>query len=202
MTDPTASVADVRSGSCPDDDQLVATARRDPQAFISLYQRYVGPIYRYCYLRFSDRTAAEDATSEVFTKALAALAAYRGDGSFAAWLFRIAHNVVHDVYRRAHPTAPLEAAADFADGEPLPLDSVMARANVAAVWAALVSLPTAQRQAVELQLAGWSVADSAAALGVSTGALKLLRFRAVRRLRTLLSQEEDGGPSEVRHDVE
>ena len=183
------------------DDQLVAAARRDLRAFAPLYQRYVGPIYRYCYLRLGERTAAEDATSEVFTKALAALPAYRANGAFAAWLFRIAHTVVQDVYRRARPTAPLDEAGEWPDAGPSPLDAVVGQAQVAEARAALQALPAAQRRAVELQLAGWSVADSAEVVGVSTGALKLLRFRAVRRLRTLLAPGMDGGPSEVRHDV-
>jgi RNA polymerase sigma-70 factor (ECF subfamily) len=197
-----ASVAEAERSPRAGDEQLVMAARRDPQAFTPLYQRYVGPIYRYCYLRLGDRTAAEDATSEVFTKALAALPGYRAGGSFAAWLFRIAQNVVHDVYRRAHPTATLETAGDPPDGQPSPLDAVITQAHMAAVREALKALPATQRRAVELQLAGWSVADSAAVLGISTGALKLLRFRALRRLRTLLAQERDGIPSEVRHDVE
>ena len=202
MGETAGSVAEVERSPHTDDEKLVATARRDPQAFTPLYQRYVGPIYRYCYLRLGERTAAEDAASEVFTKALAALPAYRANGAFSAWLFRIAHNVVQDVYRRAHPTAPLEAAGERADIEPSPLDAVVTQARMAEARAALETLSTAQRRAVELQLAGWSVADSAVVLGVSTGALKLLRFRAVRRLRTLLAPEMDGGPSEVRHDLE
>ncbi len=202
MGEKAASVAEAESSPSADDENLVMAARRDPQAFTPLYQRYVGPIYRYCYLRLGDRAAAEDATSEIFTKALAALPGYRAGGSFAAWLFRIAHNVVHDVYRRAHSTATLDAAGDRPDGEPSPLDALITQDHMAATRAALKALPAAQRRAVELQLAGWSVADSAAALGVSTGALKLLRFRALRRLRTLLAQERDGIPSEVRYDVE
>jgi RNA polymerase sigma-70 factor (ECF subfamily) len=194
-------MAEAERGPKADDDQLVAAARRDPRAFTPLYQRYVGPIYRYCYLRLGDRTAAEDATSEVFTKALAALPAYRANGAFSAWLFRIAHNGVQDVYRRARPTAPLEAAGEWPDAAPSPLDAVVGQAQVAEARAALAALPAAQRRAVELQLAGWSVADSAEVLGVSTGALKLLRYRAVRRLRTLLAPEMGDGSSEVRLDV-
>jgi RNA polymerase sigma-70 factor (ECF subfamily) len=196
-----ASMAAAERGPQANDNQLVAAAQRDPRAFTPLYQRYVGPIYRYCYLRLGDRTAAEDATSEVFTKALAGLPAYRADGTFSAWLFRIAHNAVQDVYRRTRPTAPLDEAGEWPDAQPSPLDAAVSQAHLAAVWAALAALPAAQRRAVELQLAGWSVADSADVLGVSTGALKMLRFRAVRRLRTLLAPEMSEGPTEVRNDV-
>ena len=79
---------------------LVARARVEPAAFATLYDRYAVPVYRYCYARLGTREAAEDATSQVFTNALAALPRYRERGSFAAWLFAIAHNVVADAQRR------------------------------------------------------------------------------------------------------
>src|SRR5579885_3182891 len=123
----------------PDDATLAAAARADPRAFTVLYERYLGPIYRYCFARLGNREAAEDATSAIFLKALAALPEYR-DGGFAAWLFQIAHNVVVDLVRRQRPTV---------------------------------------------------------ALGESAAAVKLLRFRALGRLRTLLSTESEIAPREV-----
>jgi RNA polymerase sigma-70 factor, ECF subfamily len=84
--------------STPDDEVLVAAARLDPRAFDAVYDRYVGPVYRYCHVRLGRREAAEDATSAVFLKALAGLDGYR-PGNFPAWLFRIAANVVTDARR-------------------------------------------------------------------------------------------------------
>jgi DNA-directed RNA polymerase specialized sigma24 family protein len=93
---------------------LVARAKEDLTAFAPLYARYLTPVYRYCYARLGDREAAEDATSQVFTRALVALPEHRG-GSFGAWLFAIALNVVANQHRRpttlCHPTstAPTQA---------------------------------------------------------------------------------------------
>ncbi len=53
---------------------------------------------------------AEDATGEVFLRALAGLDSYRG-GVVAAWLFRIAHNVILDV-RRRRQNLPIEVAGE------------------------------------------------------------------------------------------
>lgn len=96
----------------PPDVALVAAAQADPGAFVALVERDVDRVYAYCHARLGDREAAEDATSEVFTRALCALGRYR-DGLFAAWLFRIARNVVAAAQRR-RPVAPLAAGDERA----------------------------------------------------------------------------------------
>jgi RNA polymerase sigma-70 factor (ECF subfamily) len=165
----------------------VTAARVDPRAFAALYDRYVGPVYGYCYTRLGDREAAEDATSEVFVKALAALGGYR-DRTFAAWLFRIAHNVVADVHRRRRPTEPLAAAGETPDPARTPEELAIGRLEHEALRAALAGLPDDQRAAIECQLAGWSGQQTAEALGRSPDAVKMLRFRAHARLRKALGQ--------------
>src|SRR5687767_14154323 len=85
-----------------DEADLVASAKRDRAAFAALYRRYVEPVYRYCDRCLGNRDAAEDATSLIFTKALAALATCRDD-RFRSWLFTIAHNVIVDMRDEQHP---------------------------------------------------------------------------------------------------
>ena len=65
----------------------MARALHDRQAFGLLYDRYVDPVYRYCYGRLGSREEAEDATSLIFARALAALPTHRG-GSFRSNLLR------------------------------------------------------------------------------------------------------------------
>src|SRR4051812_26148265 len=62
-----------------DDEALVAAAQVDRAAFAPLYQRYADPVFRFCYRRLGDRALAEDATSRVFERVLAALSRYRQD---------------------------------------------------------------------------------------------------------------------------
>ena len=175
----------------PNDAELVIAARANPRAFIPLYERYLGPVYRYCYVRLDSHEAAEDATSDVFLKALAGLPSLRGQ-TFAAWLFRIAHNVVVDIYRRRQPVQPLETAEGQSDPTQTPEADVEARVGREALYAALAQLPDEQRAAVELKLAGWSGEQIAAALGKSQAAVKMHRYRALDRLRTLFTQAEEG----------
>jgi RNA polymerase sigma-70 factor (ECF subfamily) len=169
----------------PADAALVAAAQADPRAFVALYERYVGRIYGYCHARLGDREAAEDATSEVFTRALAALGRYR-DVLFAAWIFRIAHNVVVDAQRR--PGAPLAASADHPDPARGPDEAAIATSERAAVQRARAALPDDERAAIELARAGWSGEAIAAQLGRSPTAVKQLRYRAMGRLRASLTR--------------
>lgn len=182
---PISAAWDARRPGESDDTTLVAAAQVDRRAFAPLYDRYARLIYRYCYARLGSHEAAEDATGEVFLKALAALERYR-DQAFAAWIFRIAHNVTTDVLRARRPTAPLDAAHEVPDPTRPPDELTLARDDRAAVRAALAALPNDQRAAVELQLAGWSGHEIAMALDRSPEAVRMLRLRAFNRLRKLL----------------
>lgn len=166
-----------------EDAALVAAARANRQAFQPLYERYVQPIYRYCYVRLGNREAAEDATSEVFAKALAGLGGYRG-GLFLAWLYAIARGVVIDTQRRerrAGRSLPLATADWLADPAQQPGDeAIMLRAAIAA-------LPEDLRTTIELQLAGWTSEQAGAALGKSASAVRMARARALDQMRDILT---------------
>ncbi|HOG46353.1 MAG TPA: sigma-70 family RNA polymerase sigma factor [Anaerolineae bacterium] len=168
------------------DEELVAIAHADPLAFVPLYQRYLERIYRYCHIKLGDREVAEDATSEVFLKAFANLHHFRGR-VFAAWLYTIARNVVIDHLRQRRPSEPLEAADRYQAAREAGGDAERQRALVSA---ALAELPDEQRAILELQFAGWSGQEIAAALGKSPAAVRKARQRAVERLRGLLGPDQ------------
>lgn len=174
-----------------DDEAVIAMrARRDPEAFAPLYARYVDPVYRYCYRRLGSREVAEDATSAVFQKALTALSGYRG-GSFRAWLFTIAHNVVTDIYRERRPTQPFdEARHDPIDPDRTPEEHAMAADDLRTIEAVLARVAPDQRRVLELRLAGLTGREIAEVLGRSEAAVKMLQSRAHARLRVLLGAED------------
>ncbi len=180
------------------DADLVARARADRQAFAPLYTRYVDMVYRYCYRRLGSREAAEDATSEVFYKALAALHGYR-DGSFPAWLMVIAHHVVIDDFRQRRPEEPLGLDREPPDEAATPEDMVLASEEHRSLRALLTHLPEDQRRVLELRLAGLTGPEIATVLGRSLGSVKMLQLRALERLRALLSVPTDA--EEASHDT-
>src|SRR4051812_20006613 len=111
-------VANEPSVGLPDEEvTLVTLAKQDRRVFAALYERHLAAVYGYCYHRLGSREAAEDATSLVFTKALAALPSLRGS-SFRGWLFGIAHHVVADVLRGTHRDLPLDVASAVWDPAP------------------------------------------------------------------------------------
>jgi RNA polymerase sigma-70 factor (ECF subfamily) len=93
-------------GDGADESSLVRAAQDDPTAFAVLYHRYFDRVYAYVRARTATEDDAADLTQQVFLHALDALPRYRGArrDSFAAWLFRIARNVVTDAYRRRRAT--------------------------------------------------------------------------------------------------
>ena len=97
-----------------DDATLAKEARRDAEAFTTLYRRYVTPLYRYLYHRLGNAKDAEDLTAQVFTDALEGLSSYRECGRFSSWLFTIAHRRLVDLYRQ-QPNEPLGDVGQIAN---------------------------------------------------------------------------------------
>src|SRR5260221_12401755 len=85
-----------------DERRLVEAAQRDGALFGAVYERYFELVYGYVARRVRDRAMTEDLTSEAFRKALANLPRFKWTGApFAAWLIRIASNLIADRAKRA-----------------------------------------------------------------------------------------------------
>jgi RNA polymerase sigma-70 factor (ECF subfamily) len=184
--------------SAVSDEQLVASG--EPAVFAQLYDRYVDGIYRYCRLRLPTAQEAEDATAMVFEKAFAAFPP-APTGTFRAWLFTIAHNVVVSFYRtrsrRGHH-ASLDEAMHLADPGSTPEEDVVLADEQQRFYQALARLPDDQRRVVELRLAGLLGAEIAEVLHRSPAAVRQLQFRAMQRLRTMLIDSPAPTPKEGR----
>jgi RNA polymerase sigma-70 factor (ECF subfamily) len=172
-----------------DPETIAAAKRLEPTAVASIYDAFADPIHRYISFRVRSPEDAEDLTDQVFLKMIEALPAYDDRGlPFAAWIYRIARNLLVDRYRRSgrDPVAlseaieargagsdPFEAAASTLDGE--------------AVRVALRTLTEEQRQVVVLRFVeGWDVDEVAAAMGRKPGAIHALQHRAMSALQRAL----------------
>ena len=86
------------------DDQLVASyAKGDNAAFDMLLSRHQEKVHNYIFHMVKDEDLAEDIFQETFVKAITTIRQnrYSGDGRFAAWITRIAHNLIIDHFRQA-----------------------------------------------------------------------------------------------------
>lgn len=171
-----------------DEQTLVDRAKRDPDAFGELYDRYLPQIYRFVYASVGDQTVAEDVTSEVFTEALKGVGRYRGTGQpFSVWLYRIAVNSVADRYRAARPVEGIDEQRDLAAAGPT-LGEVTARGDeLRRIWTVVGTLPSQQRVAIVLKFQeDMRIEDIAVAMGTTPGAVKLLIHGGVTRCHQTL----------------
>ncbi len=170
----------------------------EPQALAEIYDRYAQPVYHYLYRLLDDPVQAEDLTGEVFLRLLRALPTSRAPRTnLRGWLYRVAHNLAMDWYRR-HPKGAtvewddglaLEEGADAGGRSPAAVvEGKQARQQLRA---AIRQLTQAQQQVLVLRFVeGRTVAESAHLLDKSEGAVKVLQHRAIQRLRKLLDREE------------
>jgi RNA polymerase sigma-70 factor (ECF subfamily) len=166
----------------------------DRNTISAIYDDYHQPVYGYIYRRVGDIETARDLTAEVFRRFLQAL--HNGTGpreNLRAWLYRVAHNIVIDHYRRQqnHQHYPLELNWMGIEGDP----GLMAEQHLQAeqVRAALSRLTSDQQQVVTLKfLEGMSNKEVAEITGKPIGAVKSLQHRALASLqRQLVPTEEE-----------
>jgi len=110
------------------DDALIRRAQAlDAGALAELYDRHFDGIYRYLFTRVRHQADAEDLTEQVFLKMVDSIARYRPRGvAFSSWLYRIAHNMLVDRYRRAGRSA-VELTEHVRDDRPQTDPAAMAQ---------------------------------------------------------------------------
>jgi RNA polymerase sigma-70 factor (ECF subfamily) len=175
----------------PGEADLVEWARRDPEAFGLLYDRYFPEIYRFACGRLQNRGEAEDLVSEIFYHALRGMPAYLDCGRpFGAWLWRIALNCLADHHRRSRNETSLDECGDFEDPNPTVERQVAARDDSRRLWSVVDRLPERQRLAITLKFRhDLPMERIGQILDITPAAAKLLVFRGMRHLRNELRSE-------------
>lgn len=93
----------------PTDAELLARIQNGEEgAFNLLYERYFKRVYGFVYRRLNNPADVEETTQEVFINLLSSLHSFRGEGTFAAWVFGITRRVIANRFKRKrHPVVPL-----------------------------------------------------------------------------------------------
>ena len=172
---------------------LVELARKgDADAFGMLYDHYQGSVYRFLFYRTRSSTLAEDLTSETFFRALRNMQNFRWQGKdFGAWLMTIARNLATDHFKAGRTRLEL-ATEDMGlhdDATEGPETAVLASLTNELLLKSLTELPSEQKDCLIMRfLQGMSIAETAAVLGRSEGAVKQLQLRGVRNLAKLMPE--------------
>lgn len=178
------------------DDQLVAAyAKGNNGAFDALLQRYQSRVYNYIYQMVKDRTLTEDIFQETFVKAITNIrqGRYAETGKFAAWINRIARNLVIDYFRQEKAEASVSSDDenfDVLNRKELSEDTIedlMVDNQIRADIRRLIRhLPKAQRQVLVMRYyRNLSFKEIAEATGVSINtALGRMRYAILNLRRT------------------
>lgn len=167
-------------------DQLAVKAKAgDKNAFGDLYEALVEKIYRFIFFKVSDKETAEDLTQEVFLKIIKNLKNYKDDGTFLAWAYTIARNLVIDHYRSEKPKISLESIQDS-------LQSDEPDFEVKEAYEALIvninKLTTEEQEVLTLHsIEQYSFEEIAKITGKSEGALRVIKYRSLLKLKKLMN---------------
>ena len=162
----------------------------ETQAWSEIYQRHFPAIYGYARRRVDSESVAEDVAAQVFLEALERIKdfTYRGI-PLAAWLFRIARNLVVTHYRSRSADAR-EADENLADTQSSPEEAVELGFLRKELKGALTTLTSDQQHMVILRfIEGLDTQEVALVLSKPVGAVKALQHRALASMRRFLAAE-------------
>ena len=175
----------MENGRDNEDARLIARFRAgDMQAVETLFWRYADPVLAYATHLLGNRSDAEEVLSEVFLRAFEGCMGYRAEGTFKAWLFRIARNCCIDRLRQPR-------LLRIEDGEGSASGSETADIELRiAVQRALKRLPEEYQTVLLLcDVEQFTAKEVAEMLGRSVPSVKGLLYRARKALRDALSEE-------------
>jgi RNA polymerase sigma-70 factor (ECF subfamily) len=171
----------------------------DEGAFVTLYHRHQGRIFRFALLMGGSNAIADDVTQEVFLVLLGGSHQFDpARGSLATYLYGIARNHVWRVLKREHAYAPFEDGTGDNEETPVrqlaapddPLGELTRNEAVAELRQAVLALPARYREVIVLcDFHELSYAEAAIALDCAVGTVS----SRLNRARALLAEKLRAG---------
>jgi len=163
-----------------------------------IYDAHAAQIYRFIYHKVGNREDAEDLTAQVFIKATQSLNTRQDEQSQIAWLYQVARTTIADHWRLYYKGSVVSLDAmqeehgnqefleDPAFAAPAPEQDDPAVRKVEAI---LGQLPENYRQVLTYRfLQGYSLKETAAAMNITEGNVKVLQYRALQKAGSMRAQ--------------
>ena len=187
------TIAILGAMSAANEEQILLDRIRDldERTLGHLPDRYYPELFRFALYRIGDQQSAEDVASEVFVRLIDAVKVGRGPAqTVRGWLFGVASNLVAEHFRKA-PRESAELHDEMAASGSI-VGEVEARMRNAQLVRSMQALTREQQDVLSFRFAlGYSLEETATAMGRNVNTIKQLQFRAVSALKRQL--ELDGG---------
>ena len=150
-----------------------------------LYERHKKGLFGYFFkLTYGDHQASEDLVHNVFYRALKYKHNFKGDGSFIAWIFTIAHNVGQDYHKRKQHNPSLEIPPFMVNSLSANPDDIIRNEEIKLLRVALKDLRFEDREVLILgKINELSYKEIGEIISCSEGAVKVRIHRAISSLR-------------------
>tara|TARA_R110000782_G_scaffold259539_2_gene350093 strand:- start:2020 stop:2577 length:558 start_codon:yes stop_codon:yes gene_type:complete len=173
-----------------DESLMLKYASGDVVAFEVLYLRHKGAVYRYLLNLCRNDAVAEELFQEVWIKLINAKEKYQVKAKFTTYLYKLAHNLFVDHYRKQNVRIVVDQSIEIDELEQEDLQSnnpeeqVQGDRFISKLSRVLESLPNEQREVFLLrEEAGMSVPEIADTLGINQEAAKSRLRYAINKLR-------------------
>ncbi len=171
-------------------------SKKDPQAYAELYDIYVTSIYRFVYFKVSVHEDAEDLTADAFLKAWHYLTEHTDIRSFRAVIYRIARNLVIDLYRKRAVRQQVVRIDEEGKFEQMVSDKgdftkkMQIQHDHTTVLVAINKLKEDYREVLIFKhVEGLSTGEIADILGKNKSHVRVTAHRAIKSLRKILEVE-------------
>lgn len=185
------ATTDADGGADADASLMARVAQGDRAAFTALVERHKDGLVAYLARLTGSPERGEDLAQEAFLRLFRAAGRYREEGHLAAFLYRIATNLVRSEARRERRwrlLAPVLAPAGVPAEEPRGPRRVLQRELQDRLGRAVAALPLSLRAPLVLyEIEEWPQREIARALGCREGTVKSRLHRARARLREELA---------------
>jgi len=195
---------DIDQSSVLDAQEAVFVSRlqaNEDAAYDELVRVYHASIFHVAYRMLGDSNDAADSVQEIFLKVFRNVQRFRGESSLKTWIYRIAFSEILNRLRWwkrrfRSSTVSLDDQQDGrgpyihrASATPSPLQVLESKEREKAIQLALTKLSSEHRSIVILRdIEGFSYAEIADVLGISTGTVKSRLARARMDMKKALAR--------------